>query len=281
MTVKVVTDTSADLPIGFAEEAGVTIVPLYVRFGEEIFRMGVDITDDEFYQRLTRGPVHPTTIQPSPQDFVTVYRKLMQEGASGIVSIHISSKLSGTHNSALQAKQEVGRGFPIEVIDSQSVTLGLGLIVVAAANAAKAGANVQQVVEETKKAMSDYRMLGLFDTLKYLALGGRIGKAKALLGSVLNVKPMLTLKDGETVPAGQVRTRAKGINRLVEFAQSATEIRDLTVGYNTTPDEANALADRLSPLYKEKIKFAKIGPVLGVHGGPGILLLAFRGKLKA
>jgi DegV family protein with EDD domain len=122
-------------------------------------------------------------------------------------------------------------------------------------------------------------LLGLFDTLKYVVLGGRIGKARALLGSVLNVKPLLTLQDGETVPAGQARTRSKGIDRLVDFARNASEIEDLAVIYSTTPDEANALVDRMATLVdREKIYLATIGPTLGVHMGPGALIVAFRGK---
>ena len=281
MAVKIVTDSSADMPAELIKELGITVVPLYVRFGDEVYRDGVDINVDEFYQRLTHDPVHPTTIQPSPQDFIDAYQKLVPE-ADGIVSIHISSKLSGTCNSATQGGEQVEKGCPIEVIDSQSTTIGLGLISIAAATVAKAGGDIKQVLEEVKTAISDIHLLGLFDTLKYLYLGGRIGKAKQLLGSVLNVKPMVTLKDGEVVPAGQVRTRAKGVDRLVDFAQSATNIKDLSVAYNTTPDEAQALAERVGPVFdKKQVKLARIGPIIGVHGGPGTLFVAFRGEIKA
>jgi len=280
MTVKIVTDSSADLPAQLVQELGITVVPLYVRFGDEVYRMGVDINDDEFYQRLIHGSIHPTTIQPSPQDFTDAYQKLAQE-ADGIVSIHISSKLSGTCNSALQGKEPVEKGCPIEVVDSQSTTVSLGLIIASAAAVAKAGGDMPQVLEEAKQAISDTHMLGLLDTLKYLLKGGRIGKAKALVGSVLKVKPVLTLRDGEVVPAGQVRTRAKGVDRLVEFARNATNIKDLYIGFNTTPDEAQALAERISPIFdKKRIKFARIGHVLGVHAGPSTLIVAFRGEAR-
>jgi len=276
MAVKIVTDSTADLPDQLIQELGITVVPLYVRFGEEVYRERVDISADEFYQRLEHDPIHPSTIQPSPQDFVDVYQKASQD-ADGIVSIHISSKLSGTCNSALQAKEMMGKKCPIEVVDSQSISMGLGLIDIAAATAAKAGEGLQKVVEEAKQAIPNIRVLGLLDTLKYLLLGGRIGKAKALLGSVLNVKPVLTLKDGEVVPAGQVRSRSKGIERLFELAQNAVDIQDLAVVYNTTPDEAQALAERIGSIFdKEKIKIARVGPTLGVHMGPGALLVALR-----
>jgi len=279
MAVKIVTDSSADLPAQLAQELGITVVPLYVRFGDEVYRERVSITDDEFYQKLMHGPVHPVTIQPGPQDFVEVYKKLVQE-ADGIVSIHLSSKLSGTYNSALQAKEMVGEGgCPIEVVDSGSITMAMGLVCIAAAEAAKAGKDLEQVLDGVKQDVPNAHLLALFDTLKYLQLGGRIGKAKALVGSILNVKPMITLKDGEVMPAGQVRTRAKGIERLVDFVKNAQDIESLAVGYSTTLDEAQTLAKRLVSIFtKEPVKVARLGTTLGVHAGPGTLVVAIRGR---
>ncbi len=278
MTVKIVTDSSADLPAQLVQELGITIVPLYVRFGEKVYRDRVDISEDEFYQRLLHDPVHPSTIQPTPQDFANVYQKLSLE-ADGIVSIHISAKLSGTCNSALQGKEMIEKGCPIEVVDSQTTSMGLGLIDIAAAIVAKAGEGLQTVMEEVKQAIPNIHLLFLLDTLEYLLRGGRIGKAKALLGSILNVKPVLILKDGEVVPAGQVRSRAKGIDRLFDFVKSASNIQDLAVVYNTTPDEAQALGERMGTIFtKEQIKLARVGPMLGVHVGPGVLAVTFREK---
>ncbi|UCH51467.1 MAG: DegV family protein [Chloroflexota bacterium] len=279
MAVKIVTDSSADLPSSVIEELGITVVPLYVRFGEKVYRDRVDISDDEFYDRLQHDPVHPNTIQPTPQDFVEAYQKLSQE-ADGIISIHLSSKLSGTHNSAIQAKEQIPKTCPVEVIDSQNLTMALGMLDIIAANAAKASKNLPDIVEEVNKAIPNIHLLGLLDTLKYLLLGGRIGKAKALLGSVLNVKPMLMLKDGEVVPAGQVRTRSKGIERLVDFVENATDIQNLAIVYNTTPDEAQTLAERIgSKFSKDRVSLARVGPMLGVHMGPGALLVAFKGNI--
>jgi len=278
MTVKIVTDSSADLPAQLAQELGITVVPLYVRFGEEVYRERVDISEDEFYQKLLHGPIHPVTILPSPQDFANVYQELSPE-ADGIVSIHISAKLSGTCNSALQGKEWVEKRCPIEVIDSLSVSVALGLISIAAATAAKAGADLQRVVEEVKQIIPNIHVLVLADTLEYLRLGGRIGKAEALVGSVLNVKPVLTLKDGEVVPVGRAHTRSKGIERLFEFAKNATNIQDLAVAYSTTLNEAQTLAERIGSIFtKEPIKIARLGTTLGVHLGPGALVVAFRGK---
>jgi DegV family protein with EDD domain len=278
MAVKIVTDSSADLPDQLVEELGIAVVPLYVRFGEEVYRDRVNITEEQFYQRLENDPVHPTTVQPGPQDFLEVYQKLAPE-ADGIVSIHISSKLSGTCNSALMAKDMMEGGCPVEVVDSNAVTMGLGLIVIAAAQMAKAGESMDKIAEEVKKAIPQIHLLAMFDTLKYLLLGGRIGKAKALLGSILNVKPIVSLKDGEVVPAGQARNRAKGMDRLFDFVKSAADIQDLAVVYNTMPDEAQTLAERIGSVFdKEKIVIARVGPALGVHMGPGMLIVAFRGK---
>lgn len=276
MAIRIVTDSTADLPPQLVKELGITVVPIYVRFGEEVYRDGVDISGDEFYQRLENTTVHPSTVQPGPQDFLEVYRNL-SKGADGIVSVHISTKLSGTYNSAKMAKDMLDTGCPVEVIDSKEVTMGLGLIAIMAATMAKDGESRDKIVKEVKKAAPKIHLLCLFDTLKYLLLGGRIGKAKALLGSILNVKPMLSVKDGEVVPAGQVRTRAKGVDKLFEFAQNAKKIQDLAVVYSTTPDEAQSLAKRLNPIFDQKqIKIARVGPSLGVHMGPGALVVAIR-----
>lgn len=278
MPVKIVTDSSADLPEELVKKLGITVVPLYVRFGEEVHRDRVTITEDEFYRRLESDPIHPTTVQPGPQDFLEVYQDV-SAGADGIVSIHISSKLSGTVNSALMARDMLGGECPVEVIDSLAVTMGLGLIVIPAAEMAKAGESMDKIVAETKKAVSQIRLLAMFDTLKYLLLGGRIGKAKALLGSILNVKPILTLKEGEVVPAGQARNRAKGMDKLLDFIGNSADIGELSVVHSTTPDEAQALAERISPYFdKEKIIISRIGPVLGVHMGPGTLIVVYREK---
>ena len=278
MTVRIVTDSSADLPAKIVQELGITVVPLYVRFGEEVYRDRVDISESEFYQRLQHDPVHPSTTQPSPQDFTDIYRKV-SPGADGIVSIHISSVLSGTCNSALQGKELAKVACPVEVIDSRTLTTALGITVIAAAKMANMGKGLAEVVAEAKRAIASTRLLGLLDTLEYVRRGGRIGRAKALLGSMLNVKPLLTLHDGETAPAGQVRSRSKGIDRLFDFVKSTTNIGELAVVYNTTPGEAQALVERIGSIFdRERIYLATVGPVLGVHMGPGALIVAIRGK---
>jgi len=278
MSIKIVTDSATDLPAVLTEELDITVVPVYLRFGDKVYRDRVDISEDEFYQRLLHDPVHPNTTQPTPQDFASVYDKLSQD-ADGIISIHISSILSGTYNSAVQGKKMAGDRCPIEIVDSQTVSIASGLTVIQASKMAKSGMSLQQIVDELSKIIPNVHLLILFDTLKYLVKGGRIGKAKGLVGSILSVKPLLKVRDGELMPSGQVRTRSKGVDRLLDFAKNATEIQDLAILYSTTPDEAQALIERTSSIFpKERTILARLGPGLGVHGGPGILAIALREK---
>jgi DegV family protein with EDD domain len=276
MVIKIVTDSTADLPLELAKELDITIVPNYVRFGEQVYRDRVDITEREFYQRLQHDPVHPKTMQASPQDFIDTYEKLLRR-ADGIVSIHVTGKLSGTFSSAVRAKETLGDKCSIEVIDSRLVTMGLGQIVIEANRIAKTSKSVRQVKEAAEKLIPSIHLLGLLDTLKYLVLGGRIGKVKSLLSLVLNIKPLLTMQNGELVPSGRVRSRSQGIERLFDFVRNAKDIKDLAIVYNTTPEEANALALRIDPIFpKERILLSKLGPALGVHAGPGILFVSIR-----
>jgi DegV family protein with EDD domain len=277
MAIKIVTDSTADLPQAIAEELGITVIPLYIQFGNKMYRDRIDLSESEFYDKLLNFPVHPTTSQPSPQNFADIYNELVKD-ADGIISIHISGKLSGTCNSALLGKEMVSVKCPIEVVDSESVSMGIGLIAIEAARIAASGKSFQQAVAEVKKLSSSTNLWALFDTLKYLAMGGRIGKAKALVGSVLNIKPLLTLKDGEFIPAAQARSREKGTDMLYGFAGKVPDIKDLAVMYTTTPDEAKALADRFGAIFeRSNIKISRIGPALGVHAGPGALAIAVRG----
>ncbi len=277
MTVKIVTDNSADINPELAQQLGITVVPLYLSFGDKVYRDGVDIGADEFYQKLETSSVYPTTSAPSPGDFATTYEGLAKE-TDEIVSIHISSKVSATHAAALQGKEALaGTRCQIEVVDSQWVTMALGLVTMVAAKAAQAGENLHQVLEEIKVSILCMRVLGVFDTLKYLLLGGRVSKTKAIVGSVLNVKPLFTMRDGELAMAGIARTRSKGVGRLYELVKSALDIQNLAIVHATTPEEASSLKELISSIVaKECIYVARLGPALGVHGGPGTLIVALR-----
>jgi DegV family protein with EDD domain len=285
MAIKIVTDSASDISAEIAEKLGITIVPLYVRFGKEEFRERVTITDEEFYKRLIEGSVHPQTSEPNMQDFLNAYKSIYK-GADAIVSIHISAKLSGTYNSAVQAKnalissEQTEKLCPIEVVDSLLVTVPQGLAVIAAAKAAKQGKSLEQVLAAAKEAIDNAQPLCLLDTLKYLQLGGRIGKAKALLGNILNVKPLITIRGGEVLPSGQARSRAKGLDMLFGFVKNAVRVDDLAIGYCTTLDDAIALSQRLSTLPNvPKAMLFRMGTTLGVHTGPGTIIVSFTGKL--
>jgi len=277
VTVKIVTDSASDLSPELAQQLGITVVPVYLSFGEEVYRDGVDMDADEFYQKLQTSPLHPTTSAPSPGDFTEVYRKLAQE-TDEVVSIHVGRKISATYDAALQGKEALAETrCRIEVVDSEWVTMALGLVTMAAAEAAQAGESLQQVLEEVKKSVPRVRVLAVFDTLKYLFLGGRISKAKAIVGGVLNVKPLITMRDGELVQAGLARSRSKGVDRLYELVTGASNLQGLAIVHSTTPEEANSLRKRIGPIFaKEQIHIARIGPALGVHTGPGALIVALR-----
>ena len=276
MTVKIVTDSTADLSPEIVKELGITVVPEYILFGDKTYRDGIDISYDELYEKLIDNPKPPSTSQPTPADFTKVYRELSRE-TNEIISIHLSGKLSGTYSSALQGKKLADTKSNITVIDSDLVSMGLGMLVMSAAKSALNNVNPAKIIDEIKEEMKNIHLFATFDTLKYLALGGRIGRARALFGSILNVKPIITLRHGEFAPVGNVRTRAKALDKLVELAKSSLSVQEIAVVYSTTPTEANSIKDRLSSLMSSnRFHLARLGPALGVHGGPGTLALAIR-----
>ena len=269
--VKIVTDSLSDITSDVAEELGITVVPLTVLFGKESFLDRVTITTDEFYHRLTHDDTWPTTTQPPPSTFVDVYNKLVEE-TDEILVITLSSKLSGTYESAVNARGSVQKKCRIEVIDSLTVAMGLGLVVITAAKAAQAGAKLDELVDLVHSAIPRSHLVAYFDTLKYLAKGGRIGKAQGLLGAVLSVKPVLTVKDGEMSPVTRLRSRAAGTDYLYNFVAGFPRIEELAVEHTTVPDEANRLVERLGSLFpKERIYRSIISPVVGTHAGPGAM----------
>ncbi len=217
MTVKVVVDSTSDIPDQIARELGITVVPTYVVFGGKAYRDRLDISEDELYEKLVSDPVHPTTSVPSPQDFAYVYNRLAQE-TDAIVSIHPTSKASGVYNSALMGKELVKKKCRIEVIDSLLVAMSCGIIAIAAAKEANAGASLERVVGVAKKSIPRMHLLIMLDTLKYLVRGGRLGKGYGLLGSVPKVKPLLAVREGKAALVGVARTKANAVKRLYDFS---------------------------------------------------------------
>ena len=276
MTVHVVTDSTSDLDQVTAGSLGISVVPIYVRWESEVYRDGVDLTPSQFYGRLAHSETHPATAQPGPDDFSKVYRS--HDAVEGIVSIHISSRISGTYNSARLAAERIPAGAPpVEVVDSGFNSAGLGLVVLAAARAATEGAPLHEVVEETRHAMAETRMVGLFDTMKYLARSGRISPARGLAGRLLRVKPILTFRDGEIVRAGLARSRESGMKQLLRLLGEMGSLRQVIVSHSTHEAEVGAFVQRLNEMHPPGVsQIFEMGAALGVHGGPGMIVVAGR-----
>ena len=271
MAVKVVTDSLSDITSDMAEGLGITIVPLTVFFGHEAFLDRVTITTDDFYRRLIHGNVWPTTTQPPPKDFADVYDKLAEE-TDEILVITLSSKLSGTYQSAIGAKEMLTKKCRVEVIDSLTAAMGLGLVVIATATEAQKGTSLDDMVKFVNRAIERSHFVAYFDTLKYLAKGGRIGRAQGLLGSMLSIKPILTVKEGEMSPVTRLRSQAAGMDYLYNFVTGFPNIELLAVEHTTLPDEADKLVERLSQSYPGEIIYrSTVSPVLGTYGGPNAL----------
>jgi DegV family protein with EDD domain len=273
MTIKVVTDSCSDITQEEAKKLGITVVPAYVHFGDEVYRDGVDIDCEQFYHKLVTNQVHPSTAAASPGDFAKAYEEICK-GTNEIVSIHVTGKHSAMYDSALVGREIAEKkGCHIEVIDSQGVTMWQGLVAIAAANAAKAGCSLKQVVNKALETISQLRALALLDTLRYAVKGGRLGNTIFAIESILNVKPLITLQGGEIHPAGLTRTRVKGIARLRKFIASPPHMEELAIVYSSTPDDARTLADYARSLFPNLIpRISRLGPALGVHGGPGTLV---------
>jgi len=283
MAVRIVTDSLSDLTREHnIADLGITIVPLTVLFGHETFLDRVTITTDEFYRRLIKGDVLPTSTQPSPQDFANAYDKVA-ESTNEILTLTLSSKLSGTYQSAKAGIELMGnKKCRVEVIDTQTVAMGLGLVVLSAAKEAKRGTNLDGLVEFAKKALLRSHFIAYFDTLKYLAKGGRIGKAQGLLGSMLSFKPILTVKEGEMSPVTRLRSRVAGMEYLYNFLTGYKSIESVGIEHSTDSESADALAKRFSAAFpKIPVIRSSVSPVLGVYGGPNayaVTVLEAEGK---
>jgi len=270
--VKIVTDSVSDVPADVAQELDVTVVPILVRFGEEIYRDGVDLSSDEFYQKLMSKKDFPHTAVPAPGEIAQAYEDLAEE-TDQILSIHLSSKYSAFYEAALTARELVKRKCRIEVIDSRSATAGEGLLVITAAKEAQKGASLEEIMDTVNKLIPKTHVRMAFDTLEYLRWGGRIGKAQALMGSLLRVQPIAGIEDGETIGVARPRSRAKALDWLYNYVEGFSgRIKELAVGYATTPDEADAFTERLGTIFpKERIYKLRVGCITGAHVGPHVI----------
>ena len=264
MTVKVVTGQHFRLPADLAADLGITIVPANVYFGTTEYKDGVDLTADEFFDKLMNGPDFPTTSQPSAGEFSDTYTSV-SDGVDGIVSVHVSSKVSGTFNSARQGAEHANVGCPVEVLDTLQASMGIGLIAIAAARAAQAGGSIEEVTAVARSAIERCQFMALLDTLEYLQKGGRIGKAQALVGTLLKVKPIIILLDGEVNNLAKERTRRKAVARLRREVEEFSPLDSIAVMYSTSRDEADRLAADVESLVTsgESPTVVQIGPRAG------------------
>jgi DegV family protein with EDD domain len=277
MTVKIVTDSVADIPAEVVAELGISVIPVIVRFGEETYRDGIDITNEQFYEKLVSSKLMPTTSVPSLDMFARTYAKLAEE-TDEILVIMLSSKLSGLHNAALQSAGLLETKCRVEVVDSGCAVMAQGFIVIKAARAAQEGASLDEILGIVRSNIPRVDILAAFDTLEFLQRGGRIGKAQALMGSILRVNPIITLKDGKVEPAGRARSRAKAIDLLYKFAAGYAHIEELAVEGAACPEDVDNLVKRLGAIFpEERIYRSRTTPVIGTHTGPGLILVAVMG----
>jgi DegV family protein with EDD domain len=267
--VRIVTDSTCDISVEQCVDQGITVVPLNVHFGEVVYRDQVDLDSDQFLRMLAKSGEMPKTSGPSAGLFEETYLRLGADG-SPVVSIHLSGKLSGTVRSAEMARESVRSSCVVDVVDSGSASLGLGMIVLAAAEMAREGVEARQIVSVVRRLIPNVHILFFVDTLEYLQKGGRIGRAQGLLGTLLNIRPILKLEEGEVHPVEKVRTRAKAMDRLVEFVELFPEIDRLAIVHGGNHGDVENLLLRLEPMYpRERVMISQYGPVIGSHAGPG------------
>ena len=275
MGVRVVTDSACDLPDDLVAKLDIEIVPLTIRFGSDELVDRRELSTDDFWRRLGESPVLPETSAPSAGAFEETFRGLADGGADGIVCINLSSKLSATMQAAQVAAKAVHDDCPVEVVDSLHVSMGLGNLCLTAARSAAEGDSLESIVATVLDQRERTKLYGTLDTLEFLKKGGRIGNARALLGSMLAIKPVVEVKDGVVEEAGKVRTRSKALRLLVDKVKEGP-VENLAVLHGNAPD-LDELLDMLDPLVgRDEIVVGQIGPVIGTHAGPRVIGVTFQ-----
>jgi DegV family protein with EDD domain len=270
MAVRIVTDSASDLPPETCEELGIEVVPLTIRFGEEEFVDRKELSTAEFWRRLETSSVLPETAAPSVGAFEETFRRLADEGADGIVCVNLSAKLSATMQSAQVAAKALDGLCPVSIVDSKSASMGIGTLAIYAARRARDGADLTAIVDEVEARRERQILLAALDTLEYLRKGGRIGGAQALLGSMLSIKPIITVTDGEVEPVGKVRTRSKALQFIIDRVPS-DGVDSIAVLHAGAPDIDEFMARLRPKLADAEIIVGHVGPVVGVHAGPRVL----------
>jgi len=277
-TVKIVTDSSCDLPLELAAEKGIVVVPLAIRFGTEELFDRRDLTPKEFWARCAASAVLPETAAPSPGSFEQVFRDAKDEGYDGVVCINLSSKLSATRDSAAAGAKAMDGDFPVNVVDSLSVTMGLGMIVLEAARVAAEGKSLDDVTAVAVDAAQRTRVFGALDTLDNLRKGGRIGKAQGMVGSLLSIKPSLELKDGVVEPGPRHRTRGKSLAWLAEQVTARPSVDEVAIVHGEAPDVERVIELLAPQIPRDRIIVSDLGAVIGTHAGAGTIGIAFQVK---
>lgn len=269
-TVAIVTDSTADLPPELARSRSITVVPLTLHFESKSLLDGIDITPSDFYRQLPAATTHPTTSQPSPARFAEAYKELLTDHEA-VVSIHISEKLSGTFDSALQGA-DLTDPKRVHVIDSQLVSMSLGLVTLAAAEMVQQGMTAESIEQKVLAMRQQVQTYFSVATLEFLRRGGRIGRASAFLGSVLQVKPVLCIRDGLVTPLERVRTFDRALNRVVDLVRAVDRGKGVCaiVGHADAAHDAERVARELEPI-TETLMIQPLGPVVGAHAGPGVV----------
>jgi DegV family protein with EDD domain len=270
MTVKIVADSACDVPEHLAAELGITIVPVYINIGEESYREGVEISREEFYQKLPHYPIYPTTAAPAVGTFTAVYEELAAQGASDILSIHIASALSATYNAA-RLGAESAEGINVTIFDSEQITIGSGLLVLTAAEAAKAGKSVPEIVALLKERAPRTRVFGMIDTLDSLRRSGRVNWAQFGLGTLLQIKPVMMIHRGEVSVVARIRTRKKALAHTIELMQQLGPLERLAIIHVNAPDAAEELRQMTQDLFDTQHPPITVGitPAIGTHLGLG------------
>ena len=274
--IRIVTDSSCDLPEDVLERHRIAVVPLTIRFGTEEFVDREQLSKDEFWRRLTEGDVLPQTAAPSVGRFQEAFHRLSNEGADGVVVICISSRISATHQSAVLAAEQFPGGVPVRVIDSGLVSAALGLVAIEAAELAATGVGVDAVEQTAREAAASTNLFATLDTLEFLKRGGRIGSAQAFFGNLLDIKPIISFKDGAVEAAGRVRTRRKALAAVVDHvAGLGDRIRRFGV-IHSDPADLDEFLTSLRSVRDEDPLVARLGPVVGTHAGPGVAGVVYR-----
>jgi DegV family protein with EDD domain len=274
MPVRIVSDSACDLPQDVCADFGIEIVPLTIRFGDREYVDRDELSTAEFWHQLEASSVLPETAAPSVGAFEETFRRLGDEGADGVVCINLSGRLSATMQSAQVAAKALDGECPVEIIDSRSASMGIGNLVLHAARRARAGADLETIVREVEARRDRQHVLATLDTLEYLRKGGRIGGAQAMLGSMLSIKPVITVLDGAVEQAGKVRTRSKALQFIIDRIPRG-KVEAISVLHANAPDVDDFLA-RLEPLVPDaEMVVGIIGPVVGVHTGPRVLGVAW------